>query len=139
MTETRDLDVYWSVQYGRRWSVSLSASDAWRSLESLAAYHDNPDGWTVEQARETVPVSMGTIVEGEGELVVLDRLDGRDDDCAVTLRQPYKAVHVFWNCPLCGQQHNTGLYDDPVNQTGRASNPSIWFCERGEGIVLVRW
>ena len=133
MNETREVDVYWSVQNGTRWSVSLSETEAWQSLESLAADHDDPHGWTVERTHETVPVSRGEIVEGEGEMIVLD------DDGAETLRQPYKAVDVFWDCPLCGRTHNTNLYKNRVDHTHPAPNPSIWFCEGGEGIVLVRW
>ena len=132
--ETREVDVYWTVQNGKRWSISLSDQEAWESLQTLAAYEDDPRGWTVERTRETVPISIGEVVEGEGELVELD-----DEDYSESFKQRYKCVHVFWQCPLCCHRHNCDLYGDPVNQNSPASNPSIWFCERGEGIVLVHW
>ena len=134
MNETREVDVHWTVQNGQRWSASLSEKDAWDSLKTLAAYEDAPLGWTVERTREIVPVAKGETVKGGGEIVALD-----DDNASVASRQFYEAVHVFWKCPLCGDTHNGGLYDDPVNQRSPAPNPSLWFCERGEGIVVVHW
>jgi hypothetical protein len=134
MDETHKVDVYWATHHGRRWSVSLSESEAWQSLDSLAIYSEDPHGWTVERTHEMVPLSQGKIAECEGEMIVLD-----GDDYCETLKQSYKAVRVVWDCPLCGHTHDTGLYDDPVNRTHPASNPSIWYCEEGAGIVLVHW
>ena len=133
MNDTREVDVYWTVQDRMRWSVSLSEKDAWGSLKRLAAYEDDPTGWTVEHTREALPVTEGEIVKGGGESVVLD------ENASVVSRQFYESVHVFWKCPRCGEMHNCNLYDDRVNQRSPSPNPSVWFCERGEGIVLVCW
>ncbi len=105
MAETRELDVYWPIQNDRRWSVSLSESEAWRSLEHLAAYENDPNGWAVQRTHEMVPLSFGEVVEGDGEVIVLD-----GDDYAETARQAYKAIHVFWQGRLCGRAHNCSLY-----------------------------
>lgn len=131
MAEMRELDVYWTVHKGRRYSVWLSESEAWQSLERLA--DDDSYDWTVEQTHETVPLSLGEVVEGEGEEIVLS------DNGGIETTQLYMAVHVFWDCPLCGNRHNVGLYDNPVMRGNPASNPSIWYCEEGKGIVLVHW
>jgi hypothetical protein len=85
-----EVDVYWTVHDGRRFSISLSERDAWESLESLHDYAESPEGWTVEHSRETVPTATGEIVEGEGEIVELD------DDAAVASRTSFTPVHVFW-------------------------------------------
>jgi hypothetical protein len=133
MAELREVDVYWTIQSGKRHSIALTENDAWESLESLYLHAENPHGWTVERSRETVPVSQGRIVEGEGEMIALT------EDAVETHRQNYTSTHVFWSCPHCNQMHNVNLYDDPIERTAEAPNPSIWFCERGDGLVLVQW
>ena len=133
MDNTCEVDVYWTFQKGRRFSISLSEREAWDLLKSRHAYHEDPQGWTVEHTRETVPTATGEVVEGEGEIVELD------DEAAVASRTPFIPVHIFWDCPWCGQQHNTDLYHGPWGRSLPYPNPSIWFCERGKGIVLVRW
>jgi hypothetical protein len=133
MNDTCEVDVYWTVQDGRRWSISLSEPDAWETLRELALYEENEDGWTVEHSREMVPIAKGEILEGEGEVVELD------DEGEVASTTPFTPVHVFWNCPWCGNQHNTDLYHGRWGQRSRHTSPSIWFCERGKGIVLVEW
>jgi hypothetical protein len=133
MEKTCELDIYWTVQNGRRFSISLSEREAWESLEELYDYAENPRGWTGERSREKVPTVTGKVVEGEGEVVELD------DHGEVTSTKPFTPVHVFWDCPWCGQQHNTDLYYGPWGQRERHGSPSIWFCEHGEGIVLVNW
>jgi hypothetical protein len=133
-TQTIDIDVYWAIQNGRRLSVSLSETLAWQSLNSPGYHEYDPRGWTVEKSHERVSLSHGMIVESEGECVVF-----LDDDGIETSNQVYKAINIFWDCPLCRCTHNTNLYGDPVHQTDKAPNPSIWFCEKGNGIVLVNW
>ncbi len=133
MGNTREVDVYWTVQNGQRFSISLSERAAWEDLESLYAYEEDPHGWTVEHSREIVPVARGELVEGEGEMIELD------DEGEIASTTPVTSVHVFWDCPWCGNQHNVNLYRDPLGRTSPNSNPSIWFCERGKGIVLVSW
>lgn len=133
MANTCEVNVYWTVQHGQRFSISLSEKEAWESLESLHQFSENPDGWTVEHSRENVPIAAGEVVEGEGEIIELD--NGGN----VLSKTPYKPVHVFWDCPCCGHQHNTDLYLDYPSRSFPCSNPSIWFCERGKGIVLVKW
>jgi hypothetical protein len=128
-----EVDVYWTVHDGRRFSISSSERDAWESLKSLYDYAENPEGWAVEHSRERLPTSSGKIVEGEGEIVELD------DEGAVASRVPFTPVKVFWNCPWCGEQHNTDLDQVHFDRTSRHPNPSLWFCEHGEGIVLVTW
>ena len=133
MANTCEVNVYWTVQHGQRFSISLSEKEAWESLKSLYDYSESPEGWTVEHSRESVPIATGEVVEGEGEIVALD------DDGDFISRTPHKPVHVFWNCPLCGHQHNCDLFHDYPSRTASCPNPSIWFCERGKGIVLVKW
>jgi hypothetical protein len=133
MDRTCEFDVYWTVQNGRRFSISLSEPQAWESLESLWAYHEDSQGWTIERTRESVPIATAEVVEGEGEMIELT------DEGIEISRTPYAPAHVFWDCPWCGLTHNTDLYGDPVRRTSPAPNPSLWFCERGKGIVLVNW
>lgn len=133
MNDTREVDVYWTVQKGQRFSISLSEREAWESLESLYAHTEDPQGWTVERSRETVPSATGEVVEGEGEIRELD------DEADVASRTSFIPVHIFWDCPWCGHQHNTDLYRGPRGRTSRCPNPSLWFCELGKGIVLVGW
>lgn len=133
MEHTCEVDVYWTVRNGRRYSISLSEQEAWQSLRKLHDYDENPQGWTVEHSLERVPTVTGTIVEGEGEIVELD------DEGQVASTTPFTPVHVFWDCPWCGCQHNTDLYHGLFGRALRYLNPSLWFCERGEGIVLVGW
>ena len=39
-------------------------------------------------------------------------------------------VHIHWLCPHCGEAHYTD--EDPDD-----CSPFLWFCEHGEGVVLV--
>jgi hypothetical protein len=133
MENRREVDVYWTVQDGRRWSISLSEREAWESLRQCHTSVENPQGWTVEHSRESVPIATGEVVEGEGEIVALD------DEGDVASTTPFTPVHIFWDCPWCGHKHTTDLYHGRWGRTLRHPNPSIWFCERGEGIVLVQW
>jgi hypothetical protein len=133
MDDKCEVDVYWTVQNGRRFSISLSEQQAWKSLETLYDYSENPEGWMVEHSREKVPTATGEVVEGEGEIVELD------NEGDVLARAPYKPVHVFWDCPWCGHRHNTDLYRDALQRRLPYPNPSVWFCENGEGIALVKW
>jgi hypothetical protein len=71
MVEYREVDVYWTIQSGKRHSISLSENDAHESLKSLFQYEENPLGWTIERTRETVPVAQGRIVDGGGEMIEL--------------------------------------------------------------------
>jgi hypothetical protein len=133
MENTCEVDVYWTVQNGRRFSISLSEREAWESLKEIHDYTENPQGWTVVHSREKVPSVTGDVVEGEGEIIELN------DEADVASRTSFTPVHIFWDCPWCGQKHNTDLYHGFWGRTLRSPNPSIWFCERGEGIVLVKW
>ena len=127
------VDVYWTVQDGKRFTISLSEEQAWLSLDRLWAHSENPIGWTVERTTEEVPIAVGDVHDGEGEMIQLDD-DGRE-----LSRRAYKPVHVLWRCPHCGKKHNTDLYSDPFERRLPASNPSIWFCEHDKGLVLVQW
>lgn len=133
MENTCEVDVYWTVRNGRRHSISLSEPEAWQSLQELADYEDNPQGWTVEHSRERVPAVTGRVLEGEGGIVE------SDDEGEVDSKTSFTPVHVFWDCPWCGRQHVTDLCHGRFGQALRYPNPSIWFCERGKGIVLVGW
>ncbi len=133
MVEERKVDVFWTVRKGQRHSISLTENEAWKYLELRAYFGEEPNGWSVDKTREVVPVVYGEIVEGEGTMVELD------DDGNETVCRAYIALSVFWNCPHCGERHNVSLYDNPIEQTAEASNPSIWVCERGEGHSIVHW
>jgi hypothetical protein len=133
-SEPKTIDIYWTVQRGRRFTISLSERAAWDSLNNFWAYDEDPHDWTVEHTREEVPVAVGEIYEGgDGEMIELDE-DGHE-----VSRAPYIPVKVIWNCPRCGELHLTDLYDDRIERTGAAPNPSLWYCERGQDPVLVRW
>jgi hypothetical protein len=131
--EQRTIDVYWTVQGGQRFTISLTEKAAWDSLNNLWAYDEDPHGWTIERATEVVPVAFGEVCEGQGEALELDDV-GREES-----RVPYTPVKVFWTCPRCEEQHSTDRYDHPIDRSSPAANPSLWFCERGEGLVLVGW
>ncbi len=81
MDNTCEVDVYWTVQNGRRFSISLSEWEAWESLKSLFAYTEDPQGWTVEHSLEMVPTATGEVVEGEGEIVELVSVGKSDGAC----------------------------------------------------------
>jgi hypothetical protein len=127
------VDIYWTVRAGERFTISLSESEAWKSLDGYWAYKENSVGWTVEQTTEEVPVALGEVCEGGGHVAELDE-DGNE-----LSRLSYTPVKVLWTCPRCGKQHLNDRYDDPVVHASPAPNPSIWFCESGHGIVLVNW
>ena len=133
MENTCELDVYRAFHNGQCFSISLSEREAWESAGNTHDYHENPQAWTVTHSREKVPIVTGAIVEGEGEIVELD------DEGAVASTTSFTAVHIFWDCPWCGQRHNTSLNRGFCDRPSRNPNPSIWFCERGEGIALVNW
>ena len=131
MSETREIDVYWTIQNGKRFSIALTEADAWASI--TVEREEDPLGWSVECRRETAPVTLGEIAEGHGEWFELDE-EGNSGP-----PQPYTPVKVFWKCPCCGEMHSTDAYDHPVKRASPCPNPSIWFCEFGRGIVLVHW
>ncbi len=133
-TKTRKLDVYWTVQNGKRFTIRLSENEAWRSLENYFRYSENPVGWTVERTTEDVPVVAGkpfvakrtTYAQGANGKFV-ETADGID------------APHVAWDCPICGQRHVCDLCDDLDCQTPAHKSPQLWYCDRGLGIVLIEW
>ena len=84
-----------------------------------------------------MPVAQGEIAVGQGECIELD--EDAAGDVNETSRREYRAVSVFWICPHCGEQPNTDLHERPGGEGPQRSNPSLWFCERGEGLVLVGW
>ncbi len=131
--ETCKVNVFWTIGDGSQFSISMSRAEAEQELPDLAEVNEDVREWSIQQTQETVPVATGELCTGFGEAVSLD------DEGEVTLRQPYQAIHVFWKCPHCGEMHNNNIYQDPVNRTFRFANPSLWFCEKGEGIVMVKW
>jgi hypothetical protein len=132
--EQQMIDIFWTVQRCRRFTISLSEEAAWASLENYWAYDEDPQGWTVERTCEPAPVAIAEIYEGGGgEMTTLD------DEGNASPPIPYVPVKLFWNCPRCGQVHSTDFYDHPIARTNPARPPALWFCERGEGPVLVRW
>jgi hypothetical protein len=133
MAKALEIDVYWNVQRGQWWSASVTAAEAHNTLMSLAAFEDDPSDWTIEQTREVVPVATGELVEGCSEAVFLD------DNCNEVSTQPYKALHVFWQCPLCSERHNGNIRRNPLDADSEVANPSLWGCERGKGLVLLGW
>ena len=87
--------------------IAESEATLWYELE-----HDNfwfegttRDQWVVTSSDEDLPVIHGSSPDG-GE-------------------------HISWDCPLCGQTHDTDREE--------SASPQIWFCENGEGIALVEW
>ena len=134
MQSTRQIDAFWTVQNGKRHTISLSEGAAWASLQGYWAYGDDRAGWTVERSMETVPVVLGKVFVAEREV------RGSDDNGEfVTLKQGIAAPHVGWDCPHCGVRHTTDLCDDVDCKTEASSSPQLWFCERGRGIALVEW
>lgn len=133
-TEQQLLEIFWTVQRGRRFTISLSEDAAWESLKAYWAYEDDPSEWTVERIPEVVPIAIAEIYEGgAGEMIELD------DEGNSSLPVAYVPVKLFWTCPRCSQLHSNSLYDDPIARTNPARPPVLWFCERGEGPVFVRW
>ena len=133
MENTCEVNVYWTVHEGRRRFISLTEQAALELLGELGEYAENPQGWSVEHSRELVPMARGQLEEGEGEIVELD------EDGNVASKKSFIPVHIFWDCPWCDRQHSTDLYHGRFGRTLRYPNPSIWFCERGKGIVMVNW
>jgi hypothetical protein len=129
MVNTRNIDVFWVVEAGHKRSVHRCEAEAQESRKSYVACGTNEGSLTIEHTRETVPVVVGEIAEGYGEVVEVDEIG---DAVLESSPQSYTAVHVFWRCPLCGESHNCSIRDSPPN-------PSLWFCELGEGIALVSW
>jgi hypothetical protein len=133
-TEQQMIDVYWTVQRDQRFTISLSEEAAWDSLKDYWAYEDDPSDWTVEVAHELVPIAVAELYEGGGgEMIALDE-EGNSSPPI-----PYVPVKLFWTCPRCGHLHSNDLYDDPIARTNATRPPALWFCERGDGPVLVRW
>ena len=132
MCRFQEIDVYWAVQNGRRRSVALSETEALNSIRSLETYETGE--WQIEKLREAVAVVTGTLVEGEGLAIEL-----LDDDGYDASEHSYKSRHVFWKCPLCKETHNGSIFSNPVDHSSVLTNPSLWFCEQGRGIVLVGW
>lgn len=132
--EQRTIDIYWTVQRGRRFTVSLSEDHAWAMLHRLWAYDNDPLDWTVERSRETVPVVEGNAFIADAELFE------HDEAGAVSVRKATPSPHVAWNCPHCNHRHTTDLCHDAECESPPDTSPQVWFCERGtKGIVLVQW
>lgn len=113
-TEQQMIDIFWTVQRGRRFTISLTEEAAWASLENYWAYEEDPDGWTIERTHELVPIAVAEIYEGGGgEMIELDE-EGNS-----TPPVPYVPVKLFWTCPRCSELHFNDLYDDPIAQTQR--------------------
>lgn len=129
----REIDVYWTYRRGRPWSVCLSEAEARDSIRSIAGSKQNAGNWTVVRTRESVPVASGEVLKGGGEALTLA------DQVSDVSREFYSALHVFWQCPLCNQPHSCSLYDGRLARARTATSPAVWFCEQGEGIVLVQW
>jgi len=133
MNETREIEFFWTVHHGKRWSFALSEANALTGLTFDAAYDDDPTGWSVERTAEFVSVARGELIEIDGELIELD------DTGSVNSRKPRTLPHVFWYCLFCGERHNVDLFRDPLHGTSPWPNPSVWHCERGKGKVLIHW
>jgi len=133
-TEQQMIDIFWTVQRSRRFTISLSEEAAWASLQNYWAYDEDPDGWTVARTQELVPIAIAEIYEGGGgEMIALENEGNASPPIS------YVPVKLFWTCPRCGQLHSNDFFYDPIARAGAAHSPAIWFCERDEGPVLVRW
>jgi len=138
MPEFREVEYFRALRRGRLYCVSLSETDAWHEITTDDKYAEDPRGWTVERCNGLIPTARGERIEGSGMMVTEEEVNGELQDAPPVL---YVASKILWACPWCNEEHFTGLYDDPVNQIGEHSNPSLWSCERGgeERLVLVAW
>lgn len=137
MNERREMEVFFTVQHGERWSVALTEEKAQADLHDELENADDTSGWSIERSREIVAVATGSLYEGGGGVAIdLTEVGG---EVIETSQAAYVPVHVFWQCPLCGRQHNNSLYADPVRRCSPESNPALWYCEHGHGLVFVSW
>ncbi|HUY90752.1 MAG TPA: hypothetical protein VMV10_18605 [Pirellulales bacterium] len=138
MSENREVEYFRALRHGRLYYVTLSEADAWREIKHDDEYEEDPGAWTVERHKELVAIACGRRVECSGKMVSFEEVNGELHESPAV---PYAAVKILWTCPWCDDEHLTSLFDDPVNQIGEHSNPSLWMCERGGGerLVLVEW
>src|SRR5205823_6530075 len=120
-TKARKLDVYWTVQNGKRFTISLSEDEAWRSLARYWAYSENPVGWSVERTTEEVPVAVGKPFVADRTTYAQDA-DGK----FVETDDGIKAPHVAWDCPICGKRHTCDLCHDLECRTPPDATPQLW-------------
>lgn len=104
------IDVFWTAQRGRRFTISMSEAAAWASLAQCWAYSDDPTGWSVERTRETVPIVVGKAFMAESEIFVFDK---------------------------SGQL--ISVSSDLERKTPSDTIPQLWFCERGDRMAIVAW
>jgi hypothetical protein len=129
---TRQVDVYWAVRDGERFTLALSESEARDSLENYWVYEENPLGWSIERTSETVPVVTGKPFMAER--TVLAALTGEE------LAKDIPAPHVAWDCPHCGCRHTTDLCNDMECQDPPLTSPQLWTCDRNLlNLVWVEW
>ena len=112
-SQTTRIPIWRALLDGECKQVHKTEKQLWHELKNRSAWYEpeHEDRWTAVISVEDVPVVKGERHDWSAE-----------GGCG--------GVHVHYICPYCETEEYCD--DDPNDQS-----PYLWFCERGNGLILV--